>query len=79
MKKFLVGLMVAVIAVTVFGADNFVQSAGNLLWTVENPGGYRTAHQPFPLDIDGDGREEIMAGYALLDPDGHNVEAVCYE
>lgn len=36
MKKFLVGLMVAVIAVTVFGADNFVQSAGNLLWT--NPG-----------------------------------------
>lgn len=33
MKKFLVGLMVAVIAVTVFGADNFVQSAGNLLWT----------------------------------------------
>jgi len=36
MKKFLIGLMVAVIAVTVFGADNFVQSAGNLLWT--NPG-----------------------------------------
>lgn len=33
MKKFLIGLTVAVIAVAVFGADNFVQSAGNLLWT----------------------------------------------
>jgi hypothetical protein len=44
--------------------------AGELLWTVENPGGYRTAHQPFPIDIDGDGRDEIFAGYALLNPDG---------
>jgi hypothetical protein len=41
-----------------------------LLWTVDHPGGYRTAHQPFPVDIDGDGRDEIMAGYALLNPDG---------
>ncbi len=44
--------------------------AGHLLWTVSNPGGYRTAHQPFPVDVDGDGRDEIMAGYALLNPDG---------
>lgn len=44
--------------------------AGQLLWTVENPGGYRTAHQPVPIDIDSDGKDEIMAGYALLDPDG---------
>ena len=43
---------------------------GRLLWTVDNPGGYRTSHQPFPVDIDGDGRDEIMAGYALLNPDG---------
>lgn len=43
---------------------------GELLWTIENPGGYRTAHQPVPIDIDGDGRDEIMAGYALLNPDG---------
>ena len=43
---------------------------GNLLWTAANPGGYRTAHQPYPIDIDRDGREEIMAGYALLNPDG---------
>jgi len=26
------------------------------LWTVENPGGYRTAHQPVAVDLDGDGR-----------------------
>ncbi len=44
--------------------------AGELLWTVHNPGGYATAHQPFPVDIDGDGRDEIMAGFAMLNPDG---------
>ncbi len=44
--------------------------AGKLLWTVRDPGGFATAHQPYPVDIDGDGREEIMAGYALLNPDG---------
>jgi hypothetical protein len=43
---------------------------GNLLWTVKDPGGYRTAHQPRPIDIDGDGRDEIMAGYAMLNTDG---------
>ena len=41
-----------------------------LLWTVRNPGGYRTAHQPVPIDLDGDGRDELMAGYAMLNPDG---------
>jgi hypothetical protein len=43
---------------------------GKLLWTVTNPGGYRTAHQARPMDIDGDGRDEIMAGYAMLNYDG---------
>jgi hypothetical protein len=43
---------------------------GKLLWTVEDPGGYRTAHQPRPVDVDGDGRDEIIAGYAMLNPDG---------
>jgi len=43
---------------------------GKLLWSVKDPGGYRTAHQPRPMDIDGDGRDEIMAGYAMLNPDG---------
>lgn len=44
--------------------------AGKLLWTVSDPGGYRTAHQPRPMDLDGDGRDEIMAGYAMLNADG---------
>ena len=43
---------------------------GQLLWTVNRPGGYRTAHQPVPIDIDGDGRDEIIAGYAMLNHDG---------
>jgi len=43
---------------------------GRQLWTVKNPGGYRTAHQPVPVDLDGDGRDEIMAGYAMLNSDG---------
>ena len=43
---------------------------GEQLWDVTDPGGYRTAHQPRPMDIDGDGIDEIMAGYALLNADG---------
>ena len=43
---------------------------GKPLWNIKNPGGYRTGHQPRPMDIDGDGRDEIMAGYAMLNPDG---------
>lgn len=44
--------------------------SGNLLWTVVDPGGYKTAHQPYPVDLDHDGRDEIMAGYAMLNSDG---------
>ncbi|MEX1031089.1 MAG: hypothetical protein WDZ91_13740 [Paenibacillaceae bacterium] len=37
-----------------------------LLWTYEgNPG-----HYPWVYDIDGDGRDEVMAGYEMLDHDG---------
>lgn len=43
---------------------------GRLLWDVTDPGGYRTAHQPYPINIDGDGRDEVLAGYAMLNPDG---------
>lgn len=43
---------------------------GRLLWTVKDPGAYRTAHQPLPVDLDGDGRDEILAGYAALNSDG---------
>jgi hypothetical protein len=43
---------------------------GRLLWQVTDPGGYRTAHQPRPMDLDGDGRDEIIAGFAALNADG---------
>ncbi len=38
----------------------------NELWHHES----NTGHFPASYDIDGDGREEVMAGYALLDHDG---------
>lgn len=43
---------------------------GDMLWTVSDPGGYRTSHQPRPYDLDKDGRDEILAGYAMLNSDG---------
>ena len=44
---------------------------GNQLWGGEwKPGGFPTAHQPRPIDLDGDGKDEIMAGYAMLNSDG---------
>jgi hypothetical protein len=44
--------------------------AGKHLWTYKTPGAYRTAHQPRPIDVDGDGRDEIVAGFLMLNPDG---------
>jgi outer membrane protein assembly factor BamB len=43
---------------------------GTLLWHVTEPGGWRTAHQCRPMDLDGDGKDEIAAGYAMLNADG---------
>ena len=43
---------------------------GRLQWTVKEPGSYRTAHRPLPVDLDGDGCDEILAGYAALNADG---------
>ncbi len=43
---------------------------GKQLWSVTNPGGYGTAHQARPMDINQDGRDEVLAGYAMLDADG---------
>ncbi len=43
---------------------------GKQLWTYLTPGAYRTAHQPRPIDVDGDGRDEIMAGFLMLNHDG---------
>jgi hypothetical protein len=43
-----------------------VDGSGRLLWHHEgNPG-----HYPWVFDVDGDGRDEVMAGYTLLDHDG---------
>ncbi|OPZ27580.1 MAG: FG-GAP repeat protein [Lentisphaerae bacterium ADurb.BinA184] len=43
---------------------------GRPLWHTTDPGGFLTAHQAYPLDLDGDGLDEVVAGYALLDHDG---------
>jgi hypothetical protein len=32
-----------------------------------------TGHFPFPHDVDGDGREEVVVGYALVSPDGKEL------
>ena len=40
-----------------------------LLWQGEG----QTGHYPYPLDIDGDGREEIVIGYALWDHTGKQL------
>lgn len=41
------------------------------LWTWAPPEGFMTIHHPEPMDLDGDGRDEILAGYTLLGPDGN--------
>ncbi|MEQ1829761.1 MAG: hypothetical protein ABL921_27610 [Pirellula sp.] len=40
-----------------------------LLWTIE----CNTGHYPFPIDTDGDGREEISLGYSRWSPDGKEI------
>ena len=40
-----------------------------LLWTIE----YNTGHFPFPIDTDGDGREEISIGYSRWSPNGKMI------
>ncbi|MEU4157224.1 discoidin domain-containing protein [Actinoplanes sp. NPDC026670] len=39
---------------------------GNLLWTHRGV----TGHRPYPHDFDDDGRQELIAGYDILTPDG---------
>ena len=45
----------------------------SLLWEWAPPEGWLTCHHPTPVDIDSDGRDEIMAGYTMLDPDGREL------
>jgi hypothetical protein len=40
-----------------------------LLWRGEG----QTGHYPYPLDIDGDGREEFALGYTLWSPEGRRL------
>jgi len=57
------------------------QLDGRQLWSVKNPGGYRTSHQPFAIDLDNDGYDEVIAGFAALNHDGSLrwklPEAIC--
>ena len=46
---------------------------GNQLWTVHMPGGYKTAHQARPMDIDKDGIDEILVGFAMVDAKGKQL------
>lgn len=40
----------------------------NLLWKYQSP--KNTGHYPLTLDLNGDGRDEVLVGYTLLDADG---------
>ncbi|MEY8353243.1 hypothetical protein AALB39_07750 [Lachnospiraceae bacterium 54-53] len=40
----------------------------NLLWKYKSP--TNTGHCPLPVDVDGDGKDEVLVGYQLLDSDG---------
>ncbi|MBS6377635.1 MAG: hypothetical protein KH441_12965 [Clostridium sp.] len=40
----------------------------NLMWKFKSP--TNTGHCPLPIDIDGDGKDELLVGYNLLDSDG---------
>lgn len=43
---------------------------GKVLWHAKMPHGCKTAHQARPMDIDGDGRDEVAVGYAMFNADG---------
>lgn len=40
----------------------------NVMWKYKSP--TNTGHCPLPIDIDGDGKDELLVGYRLLDSDG---------
>ncbi len=46
---------------------------GKQLWEIDNPAGMKTAHQPFIVNIDKDGYDEVIAGYAMLNHKGKIV------
>ena len=45
----------------------------NVLWHYKSP--TNTGHCPLPVDVDGDGKDELLVGYRLLDSDGSELWA----
>lgn len=43
----------------------------NLLWKYRSP--KNTGHCPMPVDINGDGRDEVLVGYTMLDAEGKEL------
>ena len=43
-----------------------------ILWQYE----CNTGHYPFAADLNGDGRDEVLVGYTLLDPDGRKLAEI---
>jgi hypothetical protein len=62
--------------------DIIIKDRYNHLWAYTDdwkplwdwaPKNYLTCHHPTPVDVNGDGRDEILAGYSLLDPNGKEL------
>lgn len=43
------------------------------IWSWTPTDGNNTCHHPTPVDIDGDGNDEVLAGYTMLDHDGSDI------
>lgn len=43
------------------------------IWNWTPSDGNATCHHPTPFDIDGDGKDEVLAGYTMLDHDGSEM------
>jgi len=46
---------------------------GTIRWHWAPPRGEETAHQPYPIDLDGDGKEELIPGFCAIDGNGKQV------
>jgi hypothetical protein len=59
-----------------YDGDLLVKDRYSHLWVYDNrlrplwEGSCKTGHYPFAYDVDGDGRDEILAGYTLFDDNG---------
>ncbi len=43
---------------------------GQMLWHTCRPGNMKVGHYPRPIDIDNDGKDEVIAGFAMIDDNG---------